>query len=367
MCVACVSRGCVARSVGGEACEEENEGIRRTPHHFWVGLVVTMAFLFHGLTAEAVVNGQPVADTDRRLDAVAVLITDQPWAPCGGWVSGSCTLVAPHLVLMARHSVEDAQRRLPENGARTHKVRFRRGVDGRGNSRYGQGRDADCNGGDFQEIFIQQFFSNPGFGMDMVLGVLEHDPAGISPLRVALSHQFAAGDSVVLAGWGFDGPCLGVGQAWTLRSKTGVLPSLMYSSWCCFDYNQASFVGQNCFVTPPGVNWVIGNLHDSGAPLLVQDPADPSQLRVIAMVTNVTSAQKLSAWNEGGGLPLLVENSGQGPCRADLDGDSQVTVADLFLFVNGYLSGDARSDIDGVAGLSVNDLLTYMNYYFVGC
>jgi hypothetical protein len=185
-------------------------------------------------------------------------------------------------------------------------------------------------------------------------------------MPVAPSHVAAAGEAIVLAGWGFDGPCLGIGEAWTLRSDTGVLPSLQYSSWCCFDYNAASFTGVNCFATPAGSDWVIGNLHDSGAPLLSPDPRDPTSLRVVGMVTSVTSAMKVSAWNDGGGVPTLNDTAPR-RCPSDLDGDGLADVGDLFLYVHSYLVGDALSEADGIPGLTPNDLFTYLTRYFAGC
>lgn len=369
MCVACVSRGVSAHRVGGETCKEGDEGEQRRPRwrpaRLGAVLAAVLVVLLSGVPARAVVGGTPIADGDRRFDAVAVLLTDTPWAPCGGWVSGTCTLVGPNLVLMARHSVEDAQRRLPGAGMRTHKVRFRRSASGGVNGRFGRGQDLDCGGG-YQEIYIHEFYGNPGSGLDMVVGVLEREPAGITPMRMDLSHTYTAGEPVTLAGWGFDGPCLGTGQAWTLRSRSGVLPSQTYSSWCCFDYNHASFTGENCFIVPPWSNWVIGNLHDSGAPLLSPDPADPSRLRLIAIVTYVTSAQKVSAWNEGGGLPALSDAGGVG-CAADVNGNGVAEVGDLLLFVNRFFDGDGKCDIDGTPGLEMTDLFTFLNRYFAGC
>lgn len=365
MCAACVLRG----DRGGESkagvaevgCEGECSrglGVCRLAA-FIVGLLCSC------LSAQGVVGGSPVPSSDRRFDAVGLLITDQPWAPCGGWVSGSCTLIGPNLVLLARHSVEDAQRRLPANGGRTIKVRFRRGVDGAANSHYGAGAAVDCAGG-FQEIFIQTFQGNPWPGIDMVVGVLEQVPMGITPMAIAPSHVMTAGESITLAGWGFDGPCLGIGEAWTLRSDTGVLPSLQYSSWCCFDYNAASFTGVNCFSTPAGSDWVIGNLHDSGAPLLSPDPRNPMTLRVVGMVTSVTSAIKVSAWNDGGGIPVLNDTSPQ-LCASDLDRDGITDVGDLLLYVHSYLLGEVLGEVDGLPGLTPNDLFLYLNRYFSGC
>lgn len=375
---ACVFRGGAGRrSMGGQAKTQGRAGrgadLAGPVQPLWFAArrwAATMAAAVAlvcacGRESRAVVGGAPVPASDRRLDAVALLITDTPWTPCGGWVSGTCTLVGDDLVLLARHSVENAQRQLPAVGARTHKVRFRRAVDGTVNGHYGSGPSVDCAGG-FQEIYVQRFFGNPWPGIDMVIGELEHPPVGIDPMPLGVSQAVAPGEPIVLAGWGFDGACLGAGEAWTLRSREGVVPTQNYGSWCCFEYNGASFTGANCFVTPPGSHWVIGNLHDSGAPLLGPDPEDGSALRMVGMVTSVTSAQKLAAWNQGGGLPALADTPTH-RCVSDLDGDGRITVSDLLEYVQHYLRGDASGDVDGWPGLSLNDLFTFLNRYFSGC
>lgn len=378
MRVACVSRGVECRrSTGQEAETDERAGLSGTSPGpapiTWITArwraalvaIAAMLVMAPGPQAGAVVGGTPVPAGNHQLDAVGLFITDQPWAPCGGWISGTCTLVGDNLVLLARHSVENAQRQLPADGARSHKVRFRRAVDGSVNNHYGSGPSADCAGG-FQEIYVRRFFGNPWPGIDMVLGELEHAPLGIVPLPLQVSHTTTAAEPIVLAGWGYDGACLATGEAWTLRSRAGVLPAQTYGSWCCFEYNGASFTGVNCFVTPTGSTWVIGNLHDSGAPLLSPDPQDASVLRVVGMVTSVTSAQKLSAWNDGGGEPVLADSAPR-RCLSDLDGDGRITVSDLLEYVQRYLGGDASVDVDGVPGLTLNDLFTFLSRFFSGC
>jgi hypothetical protein len=198
------------------------------------------------------------------------------------------------------------------------------------------------------------------------MGVLEHAPGGIAPMAVQISHEVTAGEPIVLAGWGFDGSCLNTGEAWTLRSKSGVLAPQTYSAWCCFEYNAASFTGVNCFTTPPGSNWVIGNMHDSGAPLLSPDPQDPQTLRLVGMAVGVTSAMKVSAWNDGGGMPALADTPAR-RCPADLNGDGRTDVNDLFMLVSRVLNGDPLGDVDGNSAITPNDLFVYLGWYFGGC
>lgn len=269
-------------------------------------------------------------------------------------------------MLLARHSVENTQRQLPAAGARTHKARFRRGADDTVNSHYGSGAAIDCAGG-YQEIYFSRFIGTQFAGVDMVLGVLERAPTGIQPLALHASHTLRANEPVVLAGWGFDGSCLGTGDAWTLRMRSGLLPAQRFGSVCCFEYNQSTFTTGNCFVSPVGTNWVIGNMHDSGAPLLSPDPANPSRLRVFGVVTSVTNAQRLSSWNDAGGVPRLVDTAAPPICLPDLDGDGQTGLGDLLEFIQRYLGGTDLVDIDGIPGISLNDLFVFLSRYLGGC
>lgn len=346
MCTACVRRGW--------------RGMR------WGGIIV-LTLALAAARAVAVVGGEVPPESDRRFDAVALLFTDQPWAPCGGWISGTCTLIDRDLVLLARHSVQDGQRNLPAAGARTHKVRFRRDADGRVNGRYGGSQDVDCAGG-YQEIYIHEFFGSPFPGIDLVIGRLERPPVGIQPMPIRPSHAVRAGEPIVLAGWGYDGQCYSQGDHWTLRMKTGYFPSpLRYNAWCCFDYNHAVIGAGLCLTTPAGTNWVIGNLHDSGAPLLSPDPEDPLRLRVVAIVTGINGAQKLSAWNDSGGQPALVDTPLRPMCLTDLNGDGTIGVEDLLIFINGFLNGAPLGDVDGIPGITLNDLFVYLLRFMGGC
>ena len=331
-----------------------------------VALLVAVGCMCVGRPAAGVVRGTPAPEMDHRFGAVGLLFTDQPWAACGGWISGSCVLIDSGTVLVARHSVEDAQRRLPANGSRLHKVRFRRDGDGAANNHFGSGAQWDCAAG-YQEIYIQQYIANPAAGVDMVLGVLESEPVGIAPMAIQPSHLVTSGEPVILAGWGFDGTCLGQGEAWTLRTSTGVLPPLRYNSSCCFDFANITYTGNSCLAIPANSNWVVANLHDSGAPLLSPDPDNPTRLRVFGIVTSAYSAQKLSVWNAGGGQPRLDDTPAGRQCVWDFDGDGGITLADLLIFVDRYLVGDPTSDVDGDPGVTPNDLFVYVIGYCRGC
>lgn len=54
-------------------------------------------------------------------------------------------------------------------------------------------------------------------------------------------------------------------------------------------------------------------------------------------------------------------------CRADFDGVNNVTIDDLFLFLNAYFTGDPRADINQLGGVTIDDLFVFINLWFTGC
>jgi hypothetical protein len=333
--------------------------------------VIVLGLLGLVATSRGVVDGQPAPIWDRRYDAVALLFTVQPWATCGGWISGSCTLIAPNTVLLAKHSVQHSDQTLPADGERSIRVRFRRNAQGEANNHYG-GAPADCQTA-YQEIYIQRFIACPFVGVDVVLGLLESEPVGIEPIGVDITFPFDAGHSVILAGWGYDGRCIQTGDAWTLRTDRGVLPVQRFTSPYLFEYNQATFSGTclNQTSSPlTGAHWVIGNTHDSGAPILIERPGenDPNTtvLRVVGVVTSFTTAQRITSWNLAGGQPPLQNPQARNAC-AEFDGIPGVTTNDVYEFIRAWLLGEPRADVDGQPGITLSDLLTYVQWFLGGC
>lgn len=54
-------------------------------------------------------------------------------------------------------------------------------------------------------------------------------------------------------------------------------------------------------------------------------------------------------------------------CRADLDGDGDLTIFDFLLFQNLFASGDLRADFDGDGQLTLFDFLAFQNEFAMGC
>ncbi|MCW5757097.1 MAG: hypothetical protein KIT54_07675 [Phycisphaeraceae bacterium] len=55
------------------------------------------------------------------------------------------------------------------------------------------------------------------------------------------------------------------------------------------------------------------------------------------------------------------------PCRADLDGDGELTIFDFLLFQNLFAAGDLRADFDGDGELTLFDFLAFQNEFAAGC
>jgi hypothetical protein len=54
-------------------------------------------------------------------------------------------------------------------------------------------------------------------------------------------------------------------------------------------------------------------------------------------------------------------------CRADLDGDGELTIFDFLAFQNLFDAGDPAADFDGDGSLTIFDFLAFQNAFDVGC
>lgn len=60
---------------------------------------------------------------------------------------------------------------------------------------------------------------------------------------------------------------------------------------------------------------------------------------------------------------------GQPPicCAADFNASGEVSVQDIFDFLQAYFAGDPRADFNGAGGISVQDIFDFLSAWFVGC
>jgi len=61
------------------------------------------------------------------------------------------------------------------------------------------------------------------------------------------------------------------------------------------------------------------------------------------------------------------EAGGGSGCRADFDGDGELTLFDFLAFSNAFDSGDLAADFDGDGSLTLFDFLTFSNEFDAGC
>jgi hypothetical protein len=66
-------------------------------------------------------------------------------------------------------------------------------------------------------------------------------------------------------------------------------------------------------------------------------------------------------------LDVTLEVTVVAPCRADLDGDGQLTIFDFLGFQNLFASGDPAADFDGDGRLTIFDFLAFQNEFSAGC
>jgi hypothetical protein len=59
--------------------------------------------------------------------------------------------------------------------------------------------------------------------------------------------------------------------------------------------------------------------------------------------------------------------AGGEPCRADFDGDGQLTIFDFLAFQNAFDAGDPAADFDGDGSLTIFDFLQFQNEFDAGC
>ena len=321
-------------------------------------------------SAWGVVNGVPIVNADRRFDAVGLLFTVTPWSACGGWVSGTCTLIAPNVVLIARHCLDiNTSQPLPPSSLRRYRVRFRRATDGTSENALSPAGNP-CHGV-YQEIDIVLLVDAQNTTCDQVLGYLASVPEGIQPIILSLNNPPRVPTPIILAGWGYDGECFGGGVPWTLRSARGIMPSnssgndFLAFSWCSVG------VTAPCLQCPTiGGPYVNANLHDSGAPVLMEVPSnDPlnltPELRLIGTVSSSGSGRRPSSWNNSGGLPMLVESTSMPHLRAgDFNGDGVVGVDDVVEFLNAFLASHLDADADANGVLEVADVLIFIEEWF---
>ena len=340
----------------------------------WKAWVAAGCTVLAGLCAPAgaVVNGLEPPLNDRRFDAVGLFFTVGTPAQdsgCAGLISGSCVLIAPDMVLIARHSLNvGSTEPLPNPTLTRFRARFRRAADGSAENRmqvYGN----TCHGV-YQERLINRLVDAPSAGTDMAIGYLDRPVEMIRPIGMEVSNPPNRVMNIVLAGWGYTGTCFGTGEHWQLRYARGKTPdNTSINDWLVFSSCSVGTTAPclSCFGIGP---FATANLHDSGGAVMIEipstDPSDPTpELRLVATVASTSTALRPTAWNRVGGQPALT----QAPPRqnfhsiADFDANGQVSIDDLFQFFNAYFGGRIVADTNKDSYIGIEDLMHFMNAF----
>lgn len=340
-------------------------------------LFVVFFFFILALTfapARGVVNGTVIPCEDRRFDAVGLFITGGFYS-CGGYISGSCVLIAPDTVVLARHELDVSSiSPLPNPQTSTYRVRFRRALNGDAANTYFYNGDS-CSGV-YQEIRVIQFIDSPSLGMDMVVAKLERRVTGIRPIGLDLTTLPRAGTSVIMAGWGYDGTCYQSGTPFTLRYARGNLP---YTTTSALDVSLnytpctgiASAACLSCPAVANGISgpWLVANLHDSGGGVFTEvatvvNGVTFKELRMIGMVLSTSNARRLNAWNQSGAAYQL-QNAAALTARnvADFNIDGAISTEDLFDFIQAFFGGKCTADIDLNGSVTTDDVYKYLSRF----
>ncbi|MBY0261721.1 MAG: hypothetical protein K2Q20_05225, partial [Phycisphaerales bacterium] len=199
---------------------------------------------------------------------------------------------------------------------------------------------------------------------------------GIRPIGVELADPPRASREIIIAGWGFDGACFQTGDWGTLRAGRGVMPAnFAVNDYLVFSPCALGAVSP-CQMSCPqlGGPYLMGNLYDSGAPVLIEVPsADPysrrPELRLIATVSSPTGGRRPSAFNNAWGLtPLTWRIPAAAPVTnvvADFNIDGAVNVRDVTDFLGAYFRGSCLLQIDQpTQTTTVESLFTFLSAYF---
>jgi len=240
-----------------------------------------LALLLSAMPSMALVNGQAPDETDTRFDAVAAfsrtnwLIDNPQDQQAHNWF-GNGVLIAPDVVLIAKHLLPDGGRTTPRPG--TFTVRFRRHADGSLGS-------VAAGPNSFHQVSIATWIIPDG--MDLALGILSQPVRHIQPVSVLLDAQAVQSQTLVLAAWGSEsqwqgeaGPRRGlrVGEN-TATSMNGYLRVNSYQT----ERRENNRGQQGAFITD---THAVPNMHDSGGSMfLLNEDGEPVLAGIIATYT----------------------------------------------------------------------------------
>ncbi|UYV12521.1 MAG: hypothetical protein NCW75_14645 [Phycisphaera sp.] len=114
-------------------------------------------------------------------------------------------------------------------------------------------------------------------------------------------------------------------------------------------------LAENVADTPAG--WVVAAIRVSD----VVDVTDGFRVRFLATDNPNNSV------TEAGVDAFSIIVDGGSSCRADFDGDGDLTIFDFLAFQNAFDAGDLAADFDGDGALNIFDFLAFQNEFAAGC
>ena len=276
-------------------------------------LIVALLLLAH--STSALVNGQAPEQDDTRFDAVAAfsrmnwLIHNKEDKHVHNWFGGA-VLIAPDVVLFARHLIPSKKRdNIPVN---TFMVRFRRHADGSLGS-------IEAGPDSYHQVPIAKII--PAARSDLAFGILAKPVEHIKPVKVHLDNESLEEQVCALAGWGSESP-------W--RGKAGPRKGLRVGQ------NKASTSGNSVRVlsykTEARENEqgkraayiidknAVPNMHDSGGSIFVIDKDD--NVTLVGLISSYASGPYLAAANTDD-FPLEAATQGGRALTASLKSQAQ--------------------------------------------
>ncbi len=173
---------------------------------------------------------------------------------------------------------------------------------------------------------------------------------GDSPAYITVSPD----NRFVYAGHGRDATV----QGFSTDSETGALRVLGVS----FDVGGQGTLGTVGTLALPAGNFLFVTDNSTSSDGMsgiysfrIEDDGDITQIGDIVM-TPGSQPDNFVVWQPGGDT-----------CRADLDGDGQLTIFDFLAFQNLFDAGDPIADFDGDGSLTLFDFLAFQNAFDQGC
>jgi hypothetical protein len=275
-------------------------------------LIPLLCVCLLALPAPALVNAQPPDEDDTRFDAVAAWGHTARLYPGRGhdaehqWY-GAAVLIAPDVVLTAKHLLPHGEDRLPRPGTMT--VRFRRHADGTLGSK--------DNGADsYHQVAVERFVLCPD--SDLMLCILREPVEHIRPVELDLSDEASDEAGVVFAAWGSTSNWQGNGGPRhelrvgtnTARIGRGMVSLLAYET----EARRKRNGDQGRYITD---EHTVPNMFDSGGSIFRED--DEGRVRLIGIIATYGGGTWLARYAEDERFPLVAATRGADALREALD------------------------------------------------